>query len=139
MSELVKELGIQVPMPMEVHCDNKSAIHIAENPVFHERTKHIEIDCHVTRDRIKSGMIVLKHIGTNDQPADLFTKALHRTRLQQLLSKLGVHDIYSPTCGRVSNAVRSSVVMKNKRRNEEQMEKKTETVSQRQDTKGIGA
>mgnify|MGYP006874111579 CR=1 FL=1 len=101
MSELFKELDVKVPLPMVVYCDNKSTMYIAETPVFHERTKHIEIDCHVTRERIKSGMIKLKHIGTNDQPADVFTKALHRTRLHMLLGKLGVYNIYSPTCGRV--------------------------------------
>ena len=107
LSELIKELGVQIPMPMEVYYDNKSAIYIAENPVFHERTKHIEIDCHVTRERIKSGMIMLKHIGTNDQPADVSPRHYHRTRLQLLLSKLGVYDIYSPTCGRVLNTAKN--------------------------------
>ena len=107
IAELMKELGIQVPMPVQVHCDNKSAIHIAENPIFHERTKHIKIDCHVTRERIKSGMIILKHIGTKIQPADVFTKALHRTRLKMLLAKLGVYHEYSPNCGRVLNEMKN--------------------------------
>ncbi|CAN1751808.1 Retrovirus-related Pol polyprotein from transposon RE1, partial [Linum perenne] len=48
LTVLLKELGVNVPLPVSIHCDNRSAIHIAENPVFHERTKHIEIDCHVT-------------------------------------------------------------------------------------------
>ena len=44
------ELGFRQPGPMPMHCDNQSAIYIAQNPVFHERTKHIEIDCHFVRD-----------------------------------------------------------------------------------------
>ncbi|CAN0874921.1 Retrovirus-related Pol polyprotein from transposon RE1 [Linum grandiflorum] len=102
LAGLLNELGVHIPMPMTVYCDNKSAIHIAENPVFHERTKHIEIDCHVTRDRIKTGMIKLQHVNTEMQLADLFTKAMHRRRLQMLLDKLGVFNLYAPTCGRVS-------------------------------------
>ncbi|CAL1375244.1 unnamed protein product [Linum trigynum] len=98
---LLAEMGVKIPLPVQVYCDNRSAIHIAENPVFHERTKHIEIDCHITRERLKSGLIKLEHVRTEDQLADLFTKGMTRYRLKFLLSKLGVLDIHSPTCGGV--------------------------------------
>jgi len=44
------ELSFKQPRPMHMHCDNQSAIYIAQNPMFHERTKHIEVDCHFVRD-----------------------------------------------------------------------------------------
>lgn len=52
---LLQDIGVQVPTPIELYCDNKAAIQIASNPMFHERTKHIEIDCHFVRKDFKQG------------------------------------------------------------------------------------
>ncbi|KAL8089718.1 hypothetical protein AgCh_039270 [Apium graveolens] len=54
---LLQELGVSGLKPVQLHCDNQSALHIARNPVFHERTKHIELDCHFTRDKVLEGMV----------------------------------------------------------------------------------
>ena len=50
MNDLLIELDFKQPVPMPMHCDNQSAIYISQNLMFHERTKHIEIDCHLVRD-----------------------------------------------------------------------------------------
>ncbi|CAM8966871.1 unnamed protein product [Rhodiola kirilowii] len=92
LARLISDMGVVVAAPVHLHCDNKAAIHIAHNPVFHERTKHVELDCHLVRSHVISKFILPLHINTNDQPADIFTKPLTREQLRYLCSKLGVSN-----------------------------------------------
>lgn len=101
---LLEELGIEKLKPVKLHCDNQSALHIARNPVFHESTKHIEIDCHFTRDKVMEGMIELSYLPTKSQLADVLTKIMPSAQFQQLLSQLGMHSTPSSSLrgGRVT-------------------------------------
>ncbi|XP_019091083.1 PREDICTED: uncharacterized protein LOC109128696 [Camelina sativa] len=96
LRQLLKDLGFQPNGPSRLICDIKSALYIATNPVFHERTKHIEIDCHRVRDSINSGVLTTAHIGTKEQLADLLTKALGKVQFSNLMSKLGVCNLHAP-------------------------------------------
>ncbi|PKU62348.1 Retrovirus-related Pol polyprotein from transposon TNT 1-94 [Dendrobium catenatum] len=77
-----------------------SAIALANNPVFHARTKHIEIDHHFKRDHIHAKHILLAPISTLDQTADIFTKPLSTKRFQHLRFKLTV-QLDPSICGEV--------------------------------------
>jgi hypothetical protein len=73
--------------------DNKAAIQLCKNPVFHERSKHIELKYHYIREQLKKGHIAVEFIGTNDQLADIFTKSLGRVKFQELRGRIGVVEI----------------------------------------------
>lgn len=77
--KLLDEFLIPHTRHVPLFCDSTSFIHIANNPVFHERTKHIENDCYVIRERIESGLLKTMHVRTNNQLADVFTKPLFPT------------------------------------------------------------
>ncbi|XP_075078030.1 secreted RxLR effector protein 161-like [Nicotiana tabacum] len=93
--QLLKELKFGEISRMELVCDNQVALHIASNPVFHERTKHIEIDCHFVREKILSGEIATKFVRSNDQLADIFTKSLIGPRIGYICNKLVTYDLYA--------------------------------------------
>ena len=97
IKHLLKELRFVVKLPMTMHCDNQATIYIASNPVFHKQTKHIEVDCHITQEKVEDGVIAIPYVSTRVQIADMFTKVLCKTHLGLLCNKLGLYDIYSPT------------------------------------------
>ena len=85
---LLKELSVSTSSATPLYCDNQSAIHIAHNDVFHERTKHVEIDCHFIRYHLVHGALKLISVSSKDQLADIFTKSHPKGRLCTLVDNL---------------------------------------------------
>ncbi|PKU65522.1 Retrovirus-related Pol polyprotein from transposon TNT 1-94 [Dendrobium catenatum] len=97
LRRLLADFGINQDEPTDMYCDNMSAIALANNPVFHARTKHIEIDQKFIRDHIHNKSIRLLPINTIDQTADIFTKSLSTPRFVTLRDKLTV-TIHPSVC-----------------------------------------
>ncbi|RVW21065.1 Retrovirus-related Pol polyprotein from transposon TNT 1-94 [Vitis vinifera] len=95
LRHLLRGLRFGKDEQMKLICDNQAALHIASNPVFHERTKHIEVDCHFIREKIESGCVATSFVNSNDQLADIFTKSLRGPRIKYICNKLGVYDVYA--------------------------------------------
>lgn len=87
---LLDDLSVPPSLPVALHSDSQAAIHIARNPVFHERTKHVELDCHFVRQQFLAGIISLSYIPSRSQVADIFTKPLSGPAHLNIIGKLGV-------------------------------------------------
>src|SRR3954468_21399665 len=89
LKQTLKDYGIHVKKT-PLLCDNESVIKIAHNPVQHSRTKHIDIRHHFLRDHVQREDIVINHVCTEEQLADIFTKSLDEKRLCALICELNI-------------------------------------------------
>ena len=90
IQSVLRELGIKSPPAARLWCDNIGATYLSANPVFHACTKHIEIDYHFVCERVAQKLLHVRLIGTNDQVADGFTKALAVRKLEEFKSNLNL-------------------------------------------------
>ncbi|KAK2369168.1 putative mitochondrial protein [Trifolium repens] len=89
MKQMLKEYDVEQDA-LTVYCDNMNAINISKNPVQHSKTKHIDIRHHYIRDLVENKVVTLEHVGTKEQVADIFTKALDGVQFEKLRGKLGI-------------------------------------------------
>ena len=90
LSHLMNDFHIPLSLPIFLFCDNKATMHIAANPVFHERTKHLRIDYHYTRDKVLEGFIQTFHVSSKEQLADIMIKPLGEVQHHYLCARLGL-------------------------------------------------
>ncbi|KAD4981817.1 hypothetical protein E3N88_18488 [Mikania micrantha] len=90
LETLLQELQVPMSSTPTLWCDNLGATYLSTNPVFHARTKHVEVDFHFVREKVAKGKLLVQHISTHDQIADVFTKPLSTERFNLLRSKLQV-------------------------------------------------
>ncbi|KAL0393485.1 UNVERIFIED_CONTAM: Copia protein [Sesamum latifolium] len=94
---LMQDLNIKQDNPMRLYCDNRAACNIAHNPIQHDRTKHVEIDRHFIKEKLEAKLIEVPHVRSQDQLADVLTKAVSNQLFYNCLKKLRMSDIYAPT------------------------------------------
>lgn len=82
---------------LQMHCDNMSSIKLAKNPVFHARTKHLEIHHHFIRERVLEGEVSIQHVRSEDQVADILTKVLPKTKFDRNRTQLGMKALTQVT------------------------------------------
>ncbi len=94
--------------PVVIYCDNISSILLANNPVYHVRSKHIEVHYHFIREKVLTKEIDLIHVSTEDQVANIFTKALGTNKLKKFRKMLGVLEVVLSLRGNVENSSSTS-------------------------------
>ena len=82
-----------------IYCENQSSVKLSENPVFHDKSKHIEIKYHYIRDMVQRGVVKLQYVVMDEQIADVLTKPLARVKLEYFREKLDVLYIKVPSNG----------------------------------------
>nr|GEV33176.1 ribonuclease H-like domain-containing protein [Tanacetum cinerariifolium] len=95
LSNLLSDMGVTGLLPVVMYCDNSLALKIATNPVFHEKSKHFEIDVNLVRKKVASGVIKTEKIHSSQQTVDILTKGLGFDQHKELCKKLGILDMFS--------------------------------------------
>ena len=99
LRKLLADIGFPVKKTYVVKCDNKAAVSILENSVQHDRTKHVEIDRYFIREKLDARIVEFYHVRSEDQLADILTKAVTGKVFLEALSKLNVRDPTVPLEG----------------------------------------
>ena len=81
---------------MKLYCDNKAAINITHNPIQHDGTKHVKINMHFIKQKLRNGLICTSFVKTGDQLADILTKEITSRPFYHILNKLSMIDIFTP-------------------------------------------
>ncbi|KAL6201969.1 hypothetical protein ACLB2K_025681 [Fragaria x ananassa] len=97
LRSLLKSLGFKQEWSMPLHCDNTAAVEIAHNPVQYDRTKHVEIDRYFIKEKVDARIISFSFVHSEEQLADILTKAVSSKAFSDSLDKLGIQDLYAPT------------------------------------------
>jgi hypothetical protein len=103
LQKLLSDLGQSMDAPVVIYCDNINSILLANNLVYHARTKHIEVHYHFIREKVLAKEIDLIHVSTEDQVVDIFTKALDTDKLKKFRKMLGVLEVDLSLRGSVEN------------------------------------
>jgi histone deacetylase 1/2 len=90
VQKLLTELKVRHPPAARLWCDNLGAKYLSANPIFHARTKHIEIDFHFVRERVAQRLLDIRFINSDDQLADGFTKPIPAAKLRQFRINLNL-------------------------------------------------
>eukprot|EP00253_Pinus_taeda_P005612 PITA_05612 len=93
LRQILSEFGFEQQHPTTLWCDNQSAIQLCKDPVQHQRTKHIELHMHFIRKLIHDHVLEVQYCSTDDQVADIFTKALTEAKFTKLRYMLGVQEV----------------------------------------------
>ena len=114
IKNLLQDLKVKEEGTMELYCDDRSAINIADNPVQNDRTKHIEVERYFIKKKLENGLICMKYVQSqkrctdvhaictiSKKVGDILPKGLNYSTFRTIMSKLGMSNIYSPARGGV--------------------------------------
>ena len=96
LKHILREQRFGKDKQINLICNNQATLHITSNPVFHEGTKHIEVDCHFIREKIASRCVATSFVNSNDQLEDIFIKSLRNPRIKFICNKHSAYDLYAP-------------------------------------------
>ena len=93
IQHVLTELGLVKKSSTTLKCDNQSVIQLANNPVYHSKTKHIYLATHYIRDLVADGIITLEYCPTEQQAAAIFTKSMTKVKFVRLHNLLGMREV----------------------------------------------